>query len=234
MNTNTADTGTIKITRSVCRVGIGHRDIQITVPIGATDAAIRAMVLEEAANHEFAEHDAEYELTDSQGDEQGKLKTALVGLLQGLADLGFGTNLPIGIDAIDSVQQLFTDFLDRSAGPLAVDAWVIHSESENGFWIQDFGWGHGDDAKVYFEKPQLLSMTADARLIPYALKSTFGHVVPEGMDGMSLKDAIDQADDPGADVNSLRAAAEVLEEIEDPTHKDIEALRIIRAAIAAA
>ncbi len=51
---------------------------------------------------------------------------------------------------------------------------------------------------------------------------------------MSLKDAIDQADDPGADVNSLRAAAKVLEEIEDPTHKDLEALCIIRAAIAAA
>ena len=234
MNTQTSVSGTLTLPRTVCRVGIGHRALEVSVERGATEDTIRSLVLEEAPNHVFTEHSAEYELPDCDSGKTGELKSALVGLLQGLADQGFGTDRPITIDAIDAVQDIFRDFLQRNAESLGVYALVIHSESENGFWIRDSGWGSGDDAQIYFERPQLAGMPSDARLIPFALKGTFGHVAQNGMEGMTLQDAIDQADDPSVDVYSLRAAAEILAQIECPAHKDLEALRIIQETIAAA
>jgi hypothetical protein len=52
-------------TRTVCRTGYGHREVTVHLPANASNQEVEAAIIEEAANHEFSDSDADYELVDA-------------------------------------------------------------------------------------------------------------------------------------------------------------------------
>ena len=53
-------------------------------------------------------------------------------------------------------------------------SYVLASRTERGFWIKDFGWGHGLEAAQRFEGPgPVFSVTPDAHFVPEELAPKF-------------------------------------------------------------
>lgn len=229
---NTPQTpATYTVTRSVCRTGYAHKDVSAEVPVGASDEDIEHAILDAASNLAFKEQQSEYSLSFSNPAYKAEdtQRRALMTILQGLADLGFGTtHQDIEIDVIDDIAEL----LDTTLTTAAIPRRLIHSESEDGYWNQTFKQWLGEEGTYFFGSTLPAGMPADAKLVDAGLKDTFGHpnVCPPGAT-LSLVHAIDQAKDDGTgDFCSLRGAIAHLEQRAAETDNvlDKEALRTLR------
>lgn len=82
---------------------------------------------------------------------------ALTALLQGLADLGFGTDRNIdGADAVDAISELFADVATRQLLGTDLEPKVIVAESQSGYWSNHDGWGELGSATIFFRPPTSL------------------------------------------------------------------------------
>jgi hypothetical protein len=226
---NTPQTpATHTVTRSVCRTGYAHKDVSAEVPVGASEADIEHAILDAAPILAFNEKHSEYSLTfsDPACKAEDTQRRALVLILQGLADLGFGTmHQDIEIDAIDEI----ADLLDTTLTMAGVSRRLIHSESNNGYWNQTFKqWV--EEGTYYFGTTLPAGMPADAKLVDLELKESFGrpNECPPGAT-LDLVEAIDHAKGFG-DCGSIQGAIALLEQRVDETdsERDQEALRTLR------
>lgn len=226
---------TCAVTRSVCRTTYAHKDVTAEVPIGASESEIEEAVLDAAYNLVFKEQHAEYALsfTDPEYEAEQARRDALLNLLQGLANLGFGTDGDIPIDAIDSVAALLDSTLKQLQPTGALACRLIHSESEDGFWNQSVREWLGEEGTYHFLPSLPPGMPEDARLVDLDLKHTFGHanVCPPGAT-LDVAQAINQAKGDGSesDFCSIAGAIAHLEQRIDSadSERDREALRTLR------
>lgn len=159
-----------EVTRTVCRVGYGFADVTVSVPNDAAEPDIETAVLDAAGNHSYSEKEAHYEMEGGSGPELKDEVPAVVlaQLLDTLSGLGFSADQEIsGADAVDAIAQAYAVAVERLKGSSG-EPCVIFSQSEDGFWNKDLGWGDAASATHYFITPSQLplSQDADAKLVP--------------------------------------------------------------------
>ena len=159
-----------EVTRTVCRVGYGFADVTVEVPSDAAEPDIEAAVLDAAGNHTYSEKEAHYEMEDGSGPElkDGVPAVVLAQLLDTLSGLGFSADQEIsGADAVDAISNAYAEAVEQLKGTSG-EPCVIFSQSEDGFWNKDIGWGDAASATHYFitPSPLPLSRDADAKLVP--------------------------------------------------------------------
>lgn len=159
-----------EVTRSVCRVGYGFADVTVSVPSDATEADIESAVLDAAGSYSYSEKEAHYEMEGGTGPELKDQVPAVVlaQLLDTLSGLGFSADEEIsGADAVDAIAQAYALAVEQLKGTSG-EPCVIFSQTEDGFWNKDLGWGDAVSATHYFIKPLQLpsSRGQDAKLVP--------------------------------------------------------------------
>lgn len=162
---------TLRKTVNVCRIGIAHKDITVHVTADATQEQIDAAAIHQAANELFQDHDAQYQVTANVGVPTGSDRNQLLGLLQGLADLGFGSDAEInGGDAVDEVQGLMHSMIDPALYPDGPCPKVIYSPTESAFWhASGAEWVELDQATWYFLPPNIAQMCGDEEAVLVSL-----------------------------------------------------------------
>lgn len=218
---------TIQISRAVCRIGYSHKDITVSVENDATEDQICAAVLHAAGGEEFSEHSVEYELTFAPALQEDRSRKTLAMVLQTLADLGFGTDLPIaGADAVDAIAAIFNNLAQHLDGT-GIEIGLMHSESENGFWSNTNGWGQVSDATLLFDRNLTLVGIPDARFVPRDKIATFGRSSFTGPTGLTLADALDKARAElidAEDISSLSHAFEILHSLPGDHQEEIASI----------
>lgn len=158
---------TKSVTLSVLRTSYAQLDVTAHVPVDATQEQIREAVLNEAHNQVFSEHSSDVELETDCGDEgEVRARKALKNLLQSLIDVGFGASGPIeGSEAVNAVSAFF-DNLGMHLFGTGIEAGVVHSESQRGFWRDGDGWGSCELATVILDRSFSMPDVADATFVP--------------------------------------------------------------------
>jgi hypothetical protein len=206
---------TKSVTLSVLRTSYAQLDITAHVPVDATQEQIREAVLDEAHNQVFSEHSSEVELESDYGDEgEVRARKALKNLLQSLIDVGFGASGPIeGSEAINAASAFF-DNLGMHLFGTGIEAGVVHSESQRGFWRDGDGWGSCELATVFLDRSFSMPGVADATFVPLDAIDVFGKTLFVSKTGLSLPDALNEARaiaaDEADDIDSLTCALHVL------------------------
>lgn len=99
-------------------------------------------------------------------------KQALLNLMQGLSDIGFGApgRSIDGADAIDEINRLLLDTQDRILAASDIKPKIIYSPSQHGegegFWNTHDGWVELDEATLYYVEVSSSDMPSqDAQLL---------------------------------------------------------------------
>jgi len=122
------------------------------------------------SKHSYSENKAHCEPKGGSGPELKDEIAAVVlaQLLDTLSSLGFSADEDIsGADAVDAISEAYAVAVERLKGTSG-EPCVIFSQSEDGFWNKDIGWGDASSATHYFMKPAQLpnSSAGDAQLVP--------------------------------------------------------------------
>ena len=88
-----------------------------------------------------------------------------------------------GADAVAFMSELYDTIatVTLPAAKSVIQAHVIYSASEEGFWSNEDGWGHIDSASHYFDPPGRLPMSSgdDTQLVTLAR----GHEIEKELSG---------------------------------------------------